>query len=281
LAKFTPAVNQTGEFVGHGGDGFGGAKAGSQASIGGPQRPWCGGWRSSGNLLRRHVWPGRVRRPGPRGSWPGRHAADVTDDIGEVDVHCGASLLPVLDAGGRGADEGVALAPVGPSYPEVIGGTARAVEQPEGVEFLQPLAVSELGFAAGHVLGVAGLDQGDGTTPRFQNVEEGDPVHSRACHDHCLDVASLEPVGHGMKVGRKARKPAHGLWRAIRRHGDVGLGTAHVDPGGIEIQRRSSSGRIRGLLGFSMVCAGFGPRRPLGVRRVRGKGAVRPGCGPG
>jgi hypothetical protein len=37
LAKFTPAVNQTGEFVGHGGDGFGGAKAGSQASIGGPQ----------------------------------------------------------------------------------------------------------------------------------------------------------------------------------------------------------------------------------------------------
>jgi len=41
-----------------------------------------------------------------------------------------------------------------------------------------------------------------------------------------------------MQVGRQARKPAHGLWRAIRRHGDVGLGTAPVDPGGMAMQRR-------------------------------------------
>ena len=33
LAKFEHAVDQTGEFVRHGGDGFGRAKAGSQASI--------------------------------------------------------------------------------------------------------------------------------------------------------------------------------------------------------------------------------------------------------
>ena len=37
LAKFAHAVDQTGEFVGPGGDGFGGAKAGSQASIVSPQ----------------------------------------------------------------------------------------------------------------------------------------------------------------------------------------------------------------------------------------------------
>ena len=210
-----------------------------------------------------------------------RHAADVTDDIGEWHVHCGESLLPVLDAGGRSADEGVALAHVGPSYTEVIGGTESAVEPPEGVEFWPPLAVSASGFAAGHVFGVAGVDQVDGKTPRFQNLEEGDPVDSRAFHDHGIDLASLAPVGHGMKVGRNARNPAHGLWRAIRRHGNVVLGTAHVDPGGIEMQLWQSSGRIRRLLGCSMFFAGFGHRRPFGVRRVRCKGAVRPGCGTG
>ena len=36
-AKFEHAVNQRGELVGHGGDGFGGAQAGSQASIVSPQ----------------------------------------------------------------------------------------------------------------------------------------------------------------------------------------------------------------------------------------------------
>ena len=43
-----------------------------------------------------------------------RHTADVTDDIGELDVHFGEGLWPVLDAGGSGADEGVALASGGP-----------------------------------------------------------------------------------------------------------------------------------------------------------------------
>ncbi len=37
LAQCKPAVHQTGEFVGQGGEGFGGTKAGSQAAIVGPQ----------------------------------------------------------------------------------------------------------------------------------------------------------------------------------------------------------------------------------------------------
>ena len=41
LAKFEHAVDQTGEFVRHGGDGFGRAKAGSQAAIVSPQRAFA------------------------------------------------------------------------------------------------------------------------------------------------------------------------------------------------------------------------------------------------
>ncbi len=145
-----------------------------------------------------------------------RHAADVTDDLGELDVPGRERLWPVLEAGGRGADEGVALAPGGPYDPEVIGGPARAGEPPEGMEFVPPLAGSASGCAAGQVVGVAGVDQVDGTTPRCQHVEAGDPGPSGAFHDPWIEVASWEPVGHGMQVGRQARKPAHGLWRAIR-----------------------------------------------------------------
>jgi hypothetical protein len=39
VAKFEPAVDQTGKFVGHGGDGFGRAQAGSKAPIVGAQGP--------------------------------------------------------------------------------------------------------------------------------------------------------------------------------------------------------------------------------------------------
>jgi hypothetical protein len=133
-----------------------------------------------------------------------RHAAEVTDDLGEVDVHVGEGLVPVLEAGGRGADAGIARAPGGPSHPDVIGGTASAVEPPAGVEYLEPLAVGAIGVAAGQVVGVAGVDHVDGTTSRCQDVDEGDPVHPRACHDHGIDVAGVAPVGHGMEVGRKS-----------------------------------------------------------------------------
>jgi hypothetical protein len=191
-----------------------------------------------------------------------------------VDVHCGESLVPGLEAGGRGADARIALAPGGPYDTEVIGGSARAVAPPAELEVLPPLAVRASGFAAGHVFGVAGVDHVDGQTPRCQDWEAWEPVDSRAGPDPCLAGASVEPVGHGLPVGRQARNPAPGLWRAIRRHGAVGLGTAHVDPGGLEMQRWQSSGRIRRRWACRMWFAGLGPRGPVGVRRLRCKGAV-------
>jgi hypothetical protein len=173
------------------------------------------------------------------------------------------------------------LAPEGPSDADVIEGTARAVEPSAGVECIPPRAVSDIGFAAGQVFGVEGVDQVESKTPHFQNLAEGAPVYPCTFHDHGIDVAGLEPIGQGMEVGRNASKPAHGLRRAIRGHGDVVLGTAHIDPGGIAIQRRQSSGWIRVPLECSMFFAGVGHRRPFGVRSVTCKGAVRPGCGPG
>jgi len=214
--------------------------------------------------------PGRVACAGPERAAHGqaRHAAEVTDDLGEVDVHGGEGLVPVLDAGGRSADEGSALAPGGPSHPEVIGGLARAGEPPDGVEGLAPRAVGEIGVAAGPVVGVAGGDHVDGHTARCQDVEEGEPVHPRAFHDHGLEVAGVEPGGQGLEVGRNARPPAPGLWRASRGQGAGGLGTAHSAAGGLAMQRRQSSGRFRRPWAWSLICAGAGHRRPVGGRRM-------------
>ena len=210
-----------------------------------------------------------------------RHTAEVTADLGAWDGHGRQRLWPGLEAGGRGADEGSALASGGASHAEVSGGTARAVEPTDGVACVAPLAVGDVGVATGQVVGVAGVDHVAGDPPRCQDWEEGAPGHPRAFHDHGLEVAGVEPVGHGLEVGRNARQPAHGRWRAIRRHGDVRRGAAPVAPGGLAMQRRQSSGRSRGPWGVSMFVAGVGPRRPVGVRRVTCKGAVRPGCGSG
>ena len=167
-----------------------------------------------------------------------RHTAHVTDDVGQLDVHVGQGLWPVLAAGGRGPKKGVARAQGGPSPTARSGRTEGAVEQPEGVEWLQPLAVGAVGCAAGPVFRVTGVDQVDLQAPRCQDWAQGDPGHPGAGPHHRLNAAGVKPVGQGMEVGRQTGKPAHGLWRAIRRHGDIRFGAAHVNPSGMEVQGR-------------------------------------------
>ena len=76
-----------------------------------------------------------MRRPAGRGERPCLAPRRVTDDMGEVDVHRGAGFWPVLEAGGSGAEEGVALASGGPSHAARSGGTKGAGAQTARVSF--------------------------------------------------------------------------------------------------------------------------------------------------
>ena len=143
---------------------------------------------------------------------PARHTAEVPDDMGPWPVHCGEGLLPVLDAGRSGADEGVALASVGPPHAERSGGTQGAGEQTAGLQLLPPRAVGDVGCAAGPALGMTGMDQVDCTAPCLQDLEEGDPGPPGALHHDRLKATGLAPsaTAWSSAVKRAKRRPGAG-----------------------------------------------------------------------
>ena len=201
---------------------------------------------------------GGVACAGQQGAANGhaRHPAEVTDDMGEVDVHCGAGFWPVLEAGGSGAEEGVALASGGPSHAARSGGTKGAGAQTARVKFWPPRAVGDGGFAPGQVLRLTGVDQVDRNAPRVQDWAQGAPVHSWAFPHPRVAVAGVEPVGHGLEGGRKTGTAAYRLWRALWGHGHLVLGATSVETRSSAVQRRQSSGRIPWAVGTSGVFYG-------------------------
>jgi hypothetical protein len=190
------------------------------------------------------VWYGRTRGggafAGPQGVDHGhaRHTAQVTEHVGQVDVPLGQGLGPVLEAGGRGPHQGLALAPVGPSPTARRGRTAGAVEPPAGVAWWPPRAVGEVGGAAGHMFRVPGVAQVALEARRCQDVAQRAPGHPGAFHDHRLQAARVQPVGHALAVGRTPGTAAHRRWRALWRHGYRMCGAAHGHPSGLEVQGR-------------------------------------------
>ena len=225
-----------------------------------------------------------------RGAGAGQHGAEtspprapaaVAAHVGQVAVPCGPRLGPGREAGRRGAETGLALAPGGPSPPEVIGGAAGALEAPTGVALRPPRAVGAVGLAAGSVLGLTGLHAGDLNAPRCQDWDPGAAGHSGAFPHARLEAAGLEPIGPSLEGGRPAGQAAYRRWPTLWGQGHLGLSAAHVEPRGLAVQRRPAGGRLSGVWRCRGVFAGLGPRRPVAGPRVRGKRAVRPGGGSG
>ena len=86
------------------------------------------------------------------------------------------------------------------------------------------------------------VHQQHGEAARLQQLEQRDPVHARGFHRDGVHAASLEPIGQGIEVSRKARKLAHRLIVTIRRHGhEVGCAT-DVGAGGVGVSDRQRRG---------------------------------------
>lgn len=166
----------------------------------------------------------------------------VGNDLGQLQVHLDQSLLHVLDVAGLVAEEHVPLPRHRAQGTKIALGLKRALQQAEGHQLLQPLAIEHVRFAPGHALDVAGIDQEDGETPRFQQIVEGNPVHPGGFHRHRLDLAGGEPIGQPFEVHGETRKFPH--WRVvpIRRHRDVMAGGADVDAGGVGVGHLEKTG---------------------------------------
>jgi hypothetical protein len=167
----------------------------------------------------------------------------------KLEVHLCEGLVDVLDVLGAVAQEHRPLAEEAPQEGDVSGGAEGAVEQAEGVELLDPLAIEDVGLAAGDVLHAAGVDETDLEAPIFEDLDEGDPVDAGGLHGDGGDPASSEPVGEGVEVGGEGVELPHvlafgvGAWGNC---GEVGMG-ADIDAGGVGVELREGRRLTHGL----------------------------------
>ena len=121
-------------------------------------------------------------------------AGDVGHDMMQLQVHLHQGLLHMLDVSGGILGEPFPLPHVGAQGGDLRLRAETATEQPVGMQLAQPSRIAHIGFAARHVLGVAGIHEDDLEAMRFQDLEGWDPVNARRFHGHAGDAAGLEPV---------------------------------------------------------------------------------------
>ncbi len=116
-------------------------------------------------------------------------------------------------------------------------GSEAAAQEPEGVELLKPLAVTDIALATRNAFDVACVDEQDFEATLLEDLEERDPVHAGRLHSDRLDPAHVEPVSERVKVRREAPELAHRLIVAILRHRDPVAGRADVDACRVQMDR--------------------------------------------
>jgi len=164
----------------------------------------------------------------------------------------------VLDVGGAVADEHVPMADEGAEDADIISGAEGALEEAVSVELLDPLAVEDIGLAAGDVLDVSGVDEEDLKTAFIEDFKDGDPVDTSGLHGHGVDATGQEPIGQGMQGTGIGLEGPDGLGTTVFRHSGIDLSRSDVETGGVEIDLLESlkldDFLLLGFLGFSCHC---------------------------
>src|SRR5665647_3465908 len=148
---------------------------------------------------------------------PPGDAHDVGGDRGELDARVLEQLLQPLDLpsplpGQRGARPGqVAQRPDRRRWHE------RATDQAVRAELSQPRRIRDVGLAAGHVAGMAGVDEHQLPRAVLEHVVERLPVVAGGLHHHTRDLRSHQVLTPG-RHRRPARRPWRPSWRYRARH---------------------------------------------------------------
>src|ERR1700724_2679308 len=90
----------------------------------------------------------------------------------------------------------------------------------------------------------------------LQNLIKRDPVHTSGLHRHRTYPAALQPVGESLQITGETSKPACSVLISIRRHCNVYLLRADVDPRRVRLHQRRSTNSLLFLRGHHrlLVC---------------------------
>jgi hypothetical protein len=167
----------------------------------------------------------------------------------ELEVHLLEGLVDMLDVLSAGAQEHGTLAEEASKDNDLVGRAEGAIEQAEGVELLDPLAVEDVSLAARDVLHAAGIDEADLEVAFFEDLEEGDPVDAGGLHGDGGHAAGGEPVRQRVEVGGEGFEFSNVLALGIGAgwDGDEVRVGADVDAGGVGADLRESGGLTHGV----------------------------------
>jgi hypothetical protein len=125
-----------------------------------------------------------------------------------LDVHELEGLLHVEDVRRTMLDELRAMSEERAEDAHLIVRSEGAGQQAKGMKSLQPLGVVVIGFAAGHDLEVARIDQVDADRGCLQHLVDGDPVDASRFHRDGVDVVVEQPGHQLLQIGREGGEGA-------------------------------------------------------------------------
>jgi hypothetical protein len=155
---------------------------------------------------------------------------DVTDDLGELEMHLCEGRVHMLNMG-RGVGQEPLPVPQRAAQHAPLGLGAKGTREPSGgMQAVQPLAIEPSSFrATGGPFRLAGSDQQDLQASGLQEHEQGQPVDPGRFHSDRGHATVEEPVGEGVEGGSERAKTADGWGGTIRWHRHPVLGFAAID----------------------------------------------------
>ncbi len=165
------------------------------------------------------------------------HAGQVADDVVELEIHLRERFLQVLHMAAGITGEVGPMAQEGTHGTNLFGRPEARAQQADRMQVLNPLAVADVGLAAGEIFTMPRVDQTDFQSGGFKDLKDGNPIDAGGLHGNGLDATGFEPVAQRVQIVGEGGEGPDRVWSGVPRDGDLDFGGAEVDAGGVRMER--------------------------------------------
>src|SRR6266850_2748049 len=144
----------------------------------------------------------------------------------------------------------------------------RCLQQANRMQILKPLAIENIGFAAGNVMHMLSIDQMNFNASSLQDLKQRDPVNTGRFHSDRIDAALLQPVRQRMEIWSKRGKRSHRFGVPIRGDGDKDFRRSNINTASIRSHHGQTPFQLS-MLPFLCLCHGSPPLVRQRARRAR------------